>query len=75
MLRDPELEWAYQTLELPYGADLELVKQRWIQLLKLYHPDRYASATSRELELATRKSQELTAAYHKIQRAYTEGNW
>ncbi len=73
LLRDPELQQAYSILGLPYGTELEVVKKHWIQLLKETHPDRYSFGDSRSQQLATQRTQQLTAAYYKILRAHRDG--
>ena len=69
--QDPELENAYKTLELPYGTELNEVKVQWRKLLKQYHPDLHM-ASPQQQAVATRKSQSLTAAYHRIAKAFKE---
>jgi DnaJ-domain-containing protein 1 len=69
--RDTELERAYHTLKLPYGADLAEVKRQWRELLKACHPDRNMQNPQDEAQ-ATHQSQILTAAYHKITKAFEQ---
>ncbi|MCB9638790.1 MAG: J domain-containing protein [Myxococcales bacterium] len=70
--RDPRVEESYRLLELPYGTEMDGVKHRFRELLKEHHPDRYM-ADPKKYQLATRKSQVLTEAYHQIQKAIDEG--
>ncbi len=70
--RDPRIEESYRLLDLPYGSDMNNVKHRFRELLKLHHPDRYM-ADPKKYQLATRTSQTLTEAYHHIQKAFDEG--
>lgn len=69
--QDPDLETAYRTLDLPYGTSLQEVKLQWRKLLKQYHPDRHMS-TPQQQAIATQKSQNLTAAYHQIAKAFQD---
>ena len=70
--RDPEIERAYQILNLPYGTEMAIVKQRWLTLLKQHHPDRHMSSPQKQA-IATHTSQMLTAAYHQIAKAFDDG--
>ncbi|MEM1009316.1 MAG: J domain-containing protein, partial [Myxococcota bacterium] len=70
--RDPKLEKAYQSLQLPYGATREVVKTQFRQLLKQHHPDRFIDEPV-AYQRATQTSQQLTEAYHTIQKAFDEG--
>jgi len=67
-----EVEAAYRLLGVSYGADMETVKQRWRDLLKETHPDRFMSNPTAYAK-ATEKTQRLTAAYHCISKAKEEG--
>lgn len=69
---DPELERAYQLLGLPYGTELATVKQQWRNMLKESHPDLHMHDPQAH-EVATLRSQNLTAAYHQISKAFDEG--
>lgn len=69
--QDPELENAYKTLGLPYGTELQEVKEKWRDLLKEHHPDRHMGTPQRQAD-ATHTSQHLTAAYHRIAKAFQE---
>ncbi|TNE43868.1 MAG: J domain-containing protein [Deltaproteobacteria bacterium] len=69
--QDPELETAYQTLGLPYGTELQEVKEKWRDLLKEHHPDRHMDTPQQQAD-ATHTSQRLTAAYHRIAKAFKE---
>ena len=44
----PELEEAYRILDLPFGAPLPKVNQRWKAYLKRCHPDRFHSDPKRQ---------------------------
>lgn len=57
----------YARLELEFGAGDAEVKQAYLRLMRLYHPDRFTRSPEDE-QLATRLSQELTMAHEGIQR-------
>lgn len=59
-------QW-YARLELPHGANREEVRRQFRELMRRYHPDRYADDPQME-KLANRISQELTVAYEGLQR-------
>jgi DnaJ-class molecular chaperone len=60
-----EIADCYQALDLPYGAPLDQVAQRWKEYLKKVHPDRFAGQPDK-IPDATRLSQLLTQAHEKI---------
>lgn len=64
----------YANLEVPYGADLETVKESYRRLMRRYHPDRYANDSDME-ELATELSQEITQAYHAVKSWLESGRY
>jgi len=70
--RDPKVERSYRLLSLPYGTEMEIVKQRWRDLLKESHPDRHMK-DPKAYARATEKTQVLTSAYHSIAKAFEEG--
>lgn len=55
----------YANLELPFGADLDEVKQAYRRLMRQYHPDKHQSDPARR-QLATQLSQKLTVAYNEL---------
>lgn len=55
----------YARLELAPGANADEVRRAFRQLMRSYHPDRFAGSPDEE-ELATRLSQELTVAYEGL---------
>jgi NADPH:quinone reductase-like Zn-dependent oxidoreductase len=71
---DKTIREYYANLEVPYGADMERVKQSYRRLMRSYHPDRYANDSDME-ELATELSQELTQAYHAVKRWHDTGRY
>lgn len=64
----------YANLEVPYGSDLETVKESYRRLMRRYHPDKYAKDDEME-QLATELSQELTQAYHAIKKWLESGSY
>ena len=64
--RDPRLAGLYANLEVPYGSDLNLVRQSWRRLVKKYHPDRHGSDPERR-RVATELTAELTREYRELE--------
>jgi DnaJ-domain-containing protein 1 len=64
----------YANLEVPFGADLETVKESYRRLMRKYHPDRHSSDPEME-ELATELTQELTRAYQAIESYLETGRY
>ena len=60
-----EIRQAYARLEVPFGSDLETVRQSYRRLMRRYHPDRHANDPERE-RLATEISQKLTVSYNLL---------
>lgn len=56
----------YANLEVPFGSDLETVKESYRRLMRKYHPDKHAHDDDAEA-LATELTQELTKAYRAIE--------
>ena len=69
---DPVLAEYYANLELPYGAELDLVKASWKRLLKKYHPDMHSTEPEKK-RIATLLTQKLNEAYKAIEKAKKEG--
>ena len=63
----PELARAYAALEVPYGADFQVVRRSYRALMRKYHPDRHAGAPAQQ-KTATELAQQLTLAYKLILR-------
>jgi curved DNA-binding protein CbpA len=63
--RRRELRQYYANLELPFGADLDQVKQAYRRLMRQYHPDKHHADAARR-QLATQLSQKLTVAYNEL---------
>ena len=64
-MQDPVLARAYANLELPYGADLDAVRQARRRLLRRYHPDLHAADPERK-QTATRLAQGLNGAHDEL---------
>jgi DnaJ-domain-containing protein 1 len=64
-VQDPVLARAYANLELPYGADLDAVRQARRRLLRRYHPDLHAADPERK-QTATRLAQGLNGAHDEL---------
>lgn len=65
--RDPVLAGYYANLELPYGADLEAVRNAWKRLVRQYHPDLH-SADAQKKQVANELVQGLNRAYEELSR-------
>lgn len=64
----------YANLEVPYGSDLDTVKDSYRRLMRQYHPDRHAGNPEMEA-LATQLSQELTQAFTALEAYLTTGRY
>lgn len=62
---DPELARYYANLEVPYGSDLETVRQAWKRLLKKYHPDLHSRDPEKQ-RIANELVQGLNRAYEEL---------
>jgi DnaJ domain len=58
---------AYEVLGLKTGADAQAIRSAYVNLAKLYHPDRFA-----RIELPAEVGEYLTAMATRINLAYTE---
>jgi DnaJ-domain-containing protein 1 len=56
----------YKNLEVPFGAPFPEVSNRYRELIRRYHPDRFASAGPEKLETATEIIKRLNASYKSI---------
>ncbi len=64
-----ELANCYALLDLPFGAPMDEVNQRWKSYLKRCHPDLFASDAAKQAE-ATELTQALIGAHSKIEAAW-----
>ena len=65
--QDPTLARYYANLELPYGADIEAVREARRRLLKRYHPDLHSADPARK-RTATAVAQGLNRAHDELLR-------
>ena len=65
--QDPELARYYANLELPYGADVDAVREARRRLLKRYHPDLHSADPGKKLT-ATQLAQGLNHAHDELVR-------
>ncbi len=64
----------YANLEVPYGSDLETVKESYRALMRRYHPDKHSSSPEMEA-IATELTQEITRAYRAIESYLSTGRY
>jgi DnaJ-domain-containing protein 1 len=64
----------YANLEVPFGSDLDTVKESYRRLMRKYHPDKHAHDPNAEA-LATELTQELTKAYQAIESYLQTGRY
>ena len=63
-VNEPDLEVDYyKILGVPYGASPEEIKKAYYELMKKYHPDRFASLSPEFQELANQKAKMINNAY------------
>ncbi len=63
---DHDIRRAYAALEVPFGADFEIVRKSYRTLMRKYHPDRHAGSPDK-LKAATEVAQQLTQAYKLVE--------
>lgn len=64
----------YANLEVPYGSDLETVKESYRRLMRKYHPDKHSSSPEMEA-IATELTQEITRAYRAVESYLATGRY
>ncbi len=64
----------YANLEVPFGSDLETVKESYRRLMRKYHPDRHSADPDTEA-LATELTQEITRAYRAVESYLKTGHY
>ena len=64
----------YANLEVPFGSDMDTVKDSYKKLMRKYHPDRHSKNAETEA-LATDLSQEITRAFQAIESYLTTGRY
>ena len=68
--RDPR--WAYEVLGLRIGASASEIHQAYRDLIAVWHPDRFPDNPRRQ-DLATKKTQELNAAFALLRDSKSPG--
>ncbi len=63
------LDECYRALDLAPGASVEQIRGAYKELVKVWHPDRFGQ-DEKLRERATRKLQQINAAYEKLCRAH-----
>jgi DnaJ-domain-containing protein 1 len=66
--RENKIAQYYAQLEVPYGSDLDTVKQAYRRLMRKYHPDLQAAEPEKQ-RIATELTQALTRAYQELEQA------
>lgn len=64
----------YANLEVEYGADMTTVKTSYRNLMRKYHPDKFAHDENMQ-QLSTQLSQEITRAYQAIESYWKTGKY
>ena len=65
---DPSLARWYAVLEVPCGADFEMVRSAYRRLMRKYHPDLH-NQTPEKLKAANEVARALTEAYSALEKA------
>ena len=71
---DKTLKDYYANLEVEYGADMETVKISYRNLMRKYHPDKFAHDENMQ-RLSTELAQEITSAYRAIESYWKHGKY
>lgn len=71
---DKTLRDYYANLEVEYGADMDTVKAAYRNLMRKYHPDKFAHDENMQ-QLSTQLSQEITRAYQAIESYWKHGKY
>jgi DnaJ-domain-containing protein 1 len=64
--RENKIAQYYAQLEVPYGSDLETVKQSYRRLMRKYHPDLHSGNPEKQ-KVATELAQALSRAYNELE--------
>jgi DnaJ-domain-containing protein 1 len=64
--RENKIAQYYAQLEVPYGSDLETVKQSYRRLMRKYHPDLHSGNADKQ-KVATELAQALSRAYNELE--------
>ena len=60
---------SYDVLGVSYDASMDEIKARWKKLIVIYHPDKLANASEKEMKIATKRMAEINLAYQEIVKA------
>lgn len=60
---------SYDILGVSYDAGMDEIKARWKKLIVIYHPDKLANASEKEMKVATKRMAEINLAYQEIVKA------
>jgi DnaJ-domain-containing protein 1 len=66
---NPEETKHYKTLGLPVGTGFDLIKKKYKQLVKKYHPDRH-QANPKNHKIALERTRDLNMAYNYFKDKY-----
>ena len=64
---DETLKHAYANLDVPFGVPFEEVKRSYKNLVRKYHPDRFALDPEKQ-KLATQITQRINESFQKIKK-------
>jgi DnaJ-domain-containing protein 1 len=64
--RENKIAQYYAQLEVPYGSDLDTVKQAYRRLMRKYHPDLHSGDAEKQ-KVATELAQALSSAYTELE--------
>lgn len=62
---DAKIAGYYANLEIPYGSDLETVRQAWRKMVAKYHPDKFAGNPEKQ-QIATELTKGINRAYEEL---------
>jgi len=65
VIMDPKLAGYYANLELPYGSDIDAVREARRRLLRRYHPDLHSTNPERR-RTSTELTQGLNSAHDEL---------
>ncbi|HJZ85297.1 MAG TPA: J domain-containing protein [Polyangia bacterium] len=64
--RENKIAQYYAQLEVPYGSNLDTVKQAYRRLMRKYHPDLHSGDPEKQ-KVATELAQALSRAYNELE--------
>ena len=64
-----KLMMSYDVLGVSYDAGMDEIKAKWKKLIVIYHPDKLANASEKEMKIATKRMAEINLAYQEIVKA------